>query len=240
MFLPTKTSLHCQIFYLHAVDCVWMPWGEWGNCSRECGGGQQFRRREQLVEKYGGARCEGAATESLDCNTHNCPSEYIAHTQHIYIYCIMHNACRYTLINTLFHTLTVDGDWTVWSEWTACSVTCANGTQARSRSCTNPPPQFGGIDCEGDASDARPCFERHCPIDCEWLPFSDWSSCSKSCDIGTRERMRDYNVEKFGGEECEGDRTEVEQCNTQACPGKYCTCMQATVYTCYAICMHCL
>ena len=158
---------------------------------------------------------------------------------------IMHAAChaapcRHTLINTLFHTLTVDGDWTVWSEWTACSVTCANGTQARSRSCTNPPPQFGGIDCEGDASDARPCFERHCPIDCEWLPFSDWSSCSKSCDIGTRERMRDYEVEKFGGEECEGDRTEVEQCNTQACPGKYCTCMQATVYTCYAICMHCL
>ena len=65
-----------------------MPWGEWGNCSRECGGGQQFRRREQLVEKYGGAHCEGAATESLDCNTHNCPSEYITHTQHIYDICI--------------------------------------------------------------------------------------------------------------------------------------------------------
>ncbi len=102
-------------------------------------------------------------------------------------------------------------------------MTCANGTQSRSRSCTEPPPQFGGLDCEGDLAEVRPCFERHCPIHCEWLAFSDWSPCSKSCDSGTSERMRDFVPAQYDGDDCEGDRTEVEICNTQACPGKNCT-----------------
>ena len=43
--------------------------------------------------------------------------------------------------------VTVHGNWTEWSQWGDCSVTCENGTQARNRSCTNPEPKFDGDDC---------------------------------------------------------------------------------------------
>ena len=117
------------------------------------------------------------------------------------------------------HTL-VHGEWTLWSEWSACSTTCANGTQTRDRSCTNPAPQYGGRVCTGVLSETRECFLRHCPVHCQWLPFSDWSECSKSCDNGTTKRLRDFKPAKYGGDDCEGDRVEIELCNPQPCPGE--------------------
>lgn len=58
-----------------AVDCVWEAWSNWTECNVACGGGQQSRSRSKQVEKYGGRACEGLAVESIDCNTHHCPSE---------------------------------------------------------------------------------------------------------------------------------------------------------------------
>jgi len=43
----------------------------------------------------------------------------------------------------------VDGQW---SDWGQCSATCGGGTQTRT--CTNPAPLNGGLDCVGDASQA--------------------------------------------------------------------------------------
>ncbi len=145
--------------------------------------------------------------------THYTPSHITHAPSHIT------HACTLTHY-TPSHILTVDGGLTAFSDWTACSVSCANGTQSRERTCTQPEPQFGGLDCEGVLKELRACFERHCPIHCEWLSFSDWSLCSKSCDGGTRERIRNLVPAQYEGDECEGDRTEVENCNTQDCPGK--------------------
>ncbi len=39
-----------------------------------------------------------------------------------------------------------------WSAWSACSATCGGGTQ--SRTCSNPPPSFGGATCSGPPSQA--------------------------------------------------------------------------------------
>ena len=52
-----------------------MPWTNWGECSKECGGGEKFRTREKIPEQYGGEPCIGENEESQPCNTHNCPSE---------------------------------------------------------------------------------------------------------------------------------------------------------------------
>ena len=60
----------------------------------------------------------------------------------------------------------VNGSWTDWGEWTACSPTCGNGTETRSRSCTNPAPRYGGEDCEGDAVETRECENPECPGIC--------------------------------------------------------------------------
>ena len=58
---------------------------------------------------------------------------------------------------------TVDGSWTDWGDWNLCSVTCAGGTQSRSRTCTNPPPRYGGRECNGESEDVQSCNEHPCP-----------------------------------------------------------------------------
>lgn len=57
----------------------------------------------------------------------------------------------------------VDGRWSDWKAWAQCSVTCGGGTQGRSRSCTNPPPQHGGKDCSGGKEQDRSCNNQPCP-----------------------------------------------------------------------------
>lgn len=64
----------------------------------------------------------------------------------------------------------IDGNWTRWSPWSACSRRCGGGIQARSRSCTNPPPSFGGAYCEGKSLERRPCNSHECA---EWPSFPE-------------------------------------------------------------------
>lgn len=60
----------------------------------------------------------------------------------------------------------VNGNWSAWSDWSTCSVTCSVGVETRSRSCDNPPPQFNGHACVGNVTDTQPCNDSVCP--CEW------------------------------------------------------------------------
>ena len=41
----------------------------------------------------------------------------------------------------------IEGNYTEWASWSVCSSTCGGGSQARSRTCTNPAPQDGGKNC---------------------------------------------------------------------------------------------
>ena len=57
----------------------------------------------------------------------------------------------------------VDGGWSNWTLWTSCTVPCGEGTRERSRECNNPPPQYGGNDCEGSSSETCFCNSQPCP-----------------------------------------------------------------------------
>ncbi|XP_078661576.1 polycystin-1-like protein 2 [Branchiostoma floridae x Branchiostoma belcheri] len=58
----------------------------------------------------------------------------------------------------------VDGGWSDWSPWSACSVTCGVGTQTRDRTCTNPSPANGGAGCYGLDQETQDCdTEVLCP-----------------------------------------------------------------------------
>jgi len=50
------------------------------------------------------------------------------------------------------------------SEWSICTLECGSENQTRTRTCTNPEPQFNGEDCgEGD-SETQACNKDPCPI----------------------------------------------------------------------------
>lgn len=53
----------------------------------------------------------------------------------------------------------MDGNWTVWSDWDACSTTCyAEGGQNRYRNCTNPAPEGDGLYCSGVDIEFQNCI----------------------------------------------------------------------------------
>ena len=56
----------------------------------------------------------------------------------------------------------VDGGFTRWSLWSECDARCGGGVQARTRNCTNPPPQGHGKTCDGPLKETRPCNEQPC------------------------------------------------------------------------------
>lgn len=61
----------------------------------------------------------------------------------------------------------VPGGWADWSPWTPCSAKCAGGTRVRERSCTNPKPEHGGAQCEGEPEDAEACNIEPCEPVCK-------------------------------------------------------------------------
>ena len=58
-------------------------------------------------------------------------------------------------------------------------------------------------------------------VNCEWATWSEWATCSVTCGGGTEERNRTIAVPaQNGGTECAGNNTVMQECNTEACPGK--------------------
>lgn len=55
----------------------------------------------------------------------------------------------------------VEGQWLEWGAWSRCSVTCANGTQQRTRKCSV--SAHGWAECRGAHADARECSNPTCP-----------------------------------------------------------------------------
>ena len=57
----------------------------------------------------------------------------------------------------------VNGQFGKWSSFGACSETCGQGTQTRTRKCDSPAPAHGGDDCDGDDEQSRQCQVKPCP-----------------------------------------------------------------------------
>jgi len=60
------------------IDCTG-EWSDWSECSKDCGGGSQFRTWTTLVGPKNGGKCPeetmSASVESRVCNTDKCPRE---------------------------------------------------------------------------------------------------------------------------------------------------------------------
>lgn len=111
--------------------------------------------------------------------------------------------------------IAIDGNYSQWTEWSDCDVTCGRGVQNRSRSCTSPPPQYDGKSCEGLGP---VLFEA---IDGDYTEWSKWSKCSVTCGRGSRTRTRECTnpPPQYGGKECSDlvPVNDTQGCNTTAC-----------------------
>ncbi|KAG8201660.1 hypothetical protein JTE90_012726 [Oedothorax gibbosus] len=111
----------------------------------------------------------------------------------------------------------VDGDWTRWSIMSDsdCSEPCGGGEQTQVRTCTNPKPQNGGKECEGDDHRTVKCNEESCDDKMADSKWEEWSACSTTCGRGTRERVKKCVNGEDDGYKCdkvEKKTHQVEEC----------------------------
>ncbi|KAF0886776.1 PROP protein, partial [Crocuta crocuta] len=112
--------------------------------------------------------------------------------------------------------------WSPWSAWAPCSVTCTEGSHLRHRRCVGWGGQCsekvepGTLEWQLKACEDQQC----CPEMGGWSNWGPWMPCSVTCSKGTRTRQRtcDNPSPKCGGQ-CPGKPQESEPCDTQqVCP----------------------
>ena len=114
--------------------------------------------------------------------------------------------------------VSVDCVWDEFGEWSECTEECGGGQKSRSRNVLTPASN-GGNDCDGDATETDICNAEPCPVDCQWGAYGEWSNCTKECGGGEKTRTRnEATPASNGGQECEGNSTEIETCNQEECP----------------------
>ncbi|XP_028442534.1 hemicentin-1 isoform X1 [Perca flavescens] len=228
------------------VDGNWSEWSLWEECSRTCGQGNRTRVRtcSNPPAQHGGRPCEGKAVEVIMCSVRPCPvagnwgswlpwspcSETCAKGIQSRVR-LCNNPppafdgpqCEGTDTQTQLckeRPCPVDGKWSSWVSWGACSVSCGGGTRQRTRLCASPAPQHGGRQCEGNDVHIDFCNSDPCPISGNWGPWSSWGSCSKTCNGGQMRRYRtcDNPGPANGGRACAGADTQIQRCSTVNCP----------------------
>ncbi|XP_028259472.1 hemicentin-1 [Parambassis ranga] len=228
------------------VDGNWSEWSLWEECSRTCGQGNRTRVRtcSNPQAQHGGRPCEGKAVEVIMCSLRPCPvagnwgswlpwspcSETCGKGMQTRIR-LCNNPppafdgprCEGTDTQTQVckeRPCPVDGKWSSWVNWGACSVSCGGGTRQRTRLCASPAPQHGGRQCEGNDVHIDFCNSDPCPINGNWGPWSSWGSCSKTCNGGQMRRYRtcDNPTPTDGGRACAGADTQIQRCSTANCP----------------------
>ncbi|XP_068740832.1 A disintegrin and metalloproteinase with thrombospondin motifs adt-1-like isoform X4 [Montipora capricornis] len=228
------------------VDGDWSSWSTWTTCSRSCDSGIEVRTRScsKPLPQYGGKKCPGAAKQQRECNTHSCPvnggwsawfvsrpcslscgggTEILSRTctnpapKHGGEFCQGDTRKEQVCAS---NPCPVQGGWSSWSVLTPCSVTCGNGTEILSRTCTNPEPKHGGEFCQGDTQKRQVCTQKPCPVNGGWSSWDIWSPCTKTCEFGTQIRTRNCTQPRpqYGGKTCPGAAVEKLVCNSHLCP----------------------
>ncbi|XP_078616379.1 uncharacterized protein LOC144884783 [Branchiostoma floridae x Branchiostoma japonicum] len=171
--------------YPDTSDGHWSQWGSWSGCDVTCGIGNQLRSRscDNPPPVGGGANCIGDSEETRTCDTGQpCPVDGNWSQWTSWSGCDA--TCGFgkqsrsrrcdnpsplgggagcageseeTQVCVTGQPCPVNGNWSLWTSWSNCDVTCGFGNQSRNRSCDNPPPQHGGANCTGTLEEFRTC-----------------------------------------------------------------------------------
>ncbi|XP_055948498.1 hemicentin-1-like isoform X2 [Argiope bruennichi] len=188
-FGESKEFQECNIAEC-PVHGEWGEWNEWSFCSSSCGGGIRERKRkcDSPAPTFGGHFCIGEHVQINYCNTAECPVNGEWGPWSTWGPCSSScnkgqkkrfrscdnpapagggRECSGPSQETEVcnaYLCPVDGKWSEWSSWTACSVTCGIGIRSRSRTCNNPDPFYGGKECPGDTEEFEECGDEACDV----------------------------------------------------------------------------
>ncbi|CAG0902608.1 unnamed protein product, partial [Darwinula stevensoni] len=130
--------------------------------------------------------------------------------------CVAENLAARRLSDPVTLAVSVDGGWGVWSPWSPCTPACGNGVQQRTRTCTNPKPSNGGMDCFGEAQQTTPCHSFCAGVDGGWSEWTKWSPCGPDC-LHFRSRSCTNPPPQHGGNICFGQNLESSNCTGGEC-----------------------
>lgn len=241
---PTLTETHpCSPGGNCPINCIWSDWADWQSCGASCGETTKKRTRSEIVRANElGTNCSGDAVESVQCNLAACMIDCSLTDWQEWSACSVSCGPGITersrsvavaaanggkecssedqLYEKKYCSLPscpVDCEWTDWTEWEACSVTCG-GKSSRSR-LVKTVALYSGKDCTGASSEERDCEHAECPVDCSYSDWTAWQSCSISCGEGSQKRDRVVRIEpSHGGAPCTGDLEEAQSCTEKPCP----------------------
>ncbi|XP_073987775.1 uncharacterized protein isoform X3 [Rhodnius prolixus] len=216
-------------YYWNALHCIkhnngcpefggWSDWGEWSDCSSHCGPGQQIKCRS----------CDNPtpSQNKYKCSGFNCTTKPCVGMK-----------CD----------VSKSSEWSRWTPWTDCTVSCGQGLSERERECivevsqvtqrTLLPTCYGyhirrrkrdkvllplitkSHGCVGSYKEIRPCYLNDCPVNGGWSEWEPWSQCSAGCGLGTQSRSRACSSPPVlgGGQPCIGPITHLRHCFVQPC-----------------------
>ena len=201
------------------VNCATGPWQSFGACSKTCG--ESWRQRERVVTtapRSGGRPCP-ALTQRARCATPACARKCEASAPVCDKLCSKTCGagtltCRRTIVHkgdgldcpALVFTKPCDYghckkncDFAEeYSAWGACSVSCGEGRQERSKQVLKTYP---GVVCT-PPSEQRACMASPCPGDCVTTPWS-CSQCHGKCGVGIQKLcVRNQVLKATNGKKC--------------------------------------
>lgn len=224
------------------TDCV-STWGDWTECSKQCGGGSRHRALNINVPAGNGGRPCPPQTEIEECNTGDCTSTdqncvytWSTWTPCSQISCGTGNrtsfpyiitpasgngtACptefNYTPCGTLPDCTEKTDCMYAWSEWTECSVECGSGGIQSRVAIISAVPTGGGASCPTEA-ETRSCNTGNCVTsqDCIYT-WSQWT-CTGTCGTGTSQRFPIITQPAAGGSSIQCPEIQTSTCTLPPC-----------------------
>ncbi|KAM4580538.1 adhesion G protein-coupled receptor B1 isoform 6-T6 [Odontesthes bonariensis] len=201
------------------INGGWSVWGQWAQCSSECGGGIQTRARTCQSPPDESFLCEGVVEEGRPCNSQSCTGKgrHLSRSQSLRS---VDSRKRDDADKPRGGQKSAQTEDSVsgeeWSAWSVCSATCGEGWQSRTRFCVS---SSYSTQCSGPLREQRPCNNSAvCPVHGTWDEWSPWSLCSSTCGRGYRSRTRTCTPPQFGGDPCDGPEKQTKFCNIAVCP----------------------
>ncbi|CAF3238098.1 unnamed protein product, partial [Rotaria sp. Silwood2] len=184
-----------------SIQCIYSDWTDWTSCTVTCGEGQQARARNIIA-----GFCAEPLSETRSCKMEPCPCIF---TRDIYVSTFQ----ELPPLDNFVGWIEKDDQtgYTNLTEAVHIGDHLDNNTIIHSYNCNE-------FICKESSLVSLP--DTNCNKDCQFEPWSSWTSCSLTCGgDGIQTRSRGKIPAVGDGNDCVGPETESQPCTTPPCIG---------------------